>query len=144
MNLTVDLILAPIFTLFIVQSIKLASDGIKGNFNLKNVLTAYGGMPSSHSAVVATLTAMVGYREGVASTAFGIALLFSLIVITDAMVLRKYIDLQGSAIRTIAASLPPAVQTRLNLPAKRLQHTFFQVVVGTLIGVAIASLVHFL
>ncbi|MCH7492966.1 divergent PAP2 family protein [Patescibacteria group bacterium] len=92
MNFALEIIIAPILTMIAVQTIKLATDGIKGNLNFKNILTTYGGMPSSHSAFVAALTTMVAYKEGIDTVAFSISVVFSLLVITDAMQLRKHID----------------------------------------------------
>jgi len=141
MVLSLEIILAPILTLFVVQSIKLATDGIKGNFNLKSVLTSYGGMPSSHTAVVTSLCAMIGYKEGIESTAFGIAVIFSLIIITDTLVLRKFIDQNSQVVKQLVQKLPPQDQQEFPSIITKLQHTLPQVGVGALIGFVIASLI---
>ncbi|WP_174614129.1 divergent PAP2 family protein [Virgibacillus ihumii] len=48
-----------------------------------------GGMPSSHSAAVAALTTGVGIIEGVASTIFAVATVFSIIIMFDASGVRR-------------------------------------------------------
>ncbi|WP_404454026.1 divergent PAP2 family protein [Oceanobacillus kapialis] len=48
-----------------------------------------GGMPSSHSAAVAALTTGVGIVEGVTSTTFAVACVFSIIIMFDASGVRR-------------------------------------------------------
>ena len=144
MNISVELLLAPIMTLFIVQSIKLATDGIKGNFNFKSILTAYGGMPSSHAAVVTSLSTMVAYHEGFWSVAFAISAIFSAIVITDAIVLRGFIQAHGEALDHLIKKLPEAEQKSLTFIPSKLRHTMPQVLVGIVIGFAIATIIYLL
>ena len=145
MDLPIKSILAPLITLIIVQSIKLATDRIKGNFNMKNILTAYGGMPSSHTAVVISLTTIVGYTAGIKSPIFAVALIFSLIVITDALVLRGYIDHQGAAVANLIRRLPADEQKKFPyLYATKIKHTIPQVLIGAVIGFCISTIIHYL
>ena len=48
-----------------------------------------GGMPSSHSAAVASLTTSIGILEGVTSNFFAIAFVFGVIVMFDATGIRR-------------------------------------------------------
>lgn len=144
MNISIELLLAPILTLFIVQSIKLTTDGIKGNFNLKSILTAYGGMPSSHAAVVTSLSTMIAYHEGFWSVAFAIAAIFSAIVITDAIVLRGFIQSHGEVLDHLVKKLPESEQKSLVFIPAKLRHTLPQVLVGIVIGFAIATIIKLL
>ena len=142
MNIALQVILAPILSLFVVQSIKLATDGIKGNYNLKNILTSYGGMPSAHAAVVTSLCTMVAYLEGLDSVSFAIAIVFSLIVITDTMVLRKFIDQNSRVVKKLVEKLSASEQQEYPSIITKLQHTFPQVLVGALIGFGIAFIIN--
>ena len=36
-------------------------------------LIGYGGLPSNHSAIVSSMAALIAFREGIASPAFGVA-----------------------------------------------------------------------
>ncbi|WP_156288532.1 divergent PAP2 family protein [Oceanobacillus salinisoli] len=49
-----------------------------------------GGMPSSHSAAVAALTTAIGMVEGVSSSMFAIAAIFSVITMYDASGVRRH------------------------------------------------------
>lgn len=139
-----EIILAPLISMFVVQSIKLATDGIKNNFTLKDFLTGYGGMPSSHTAVVVALSTMVGYVAGVNSAAFAVAVVFSVIVISDAISLRKVVDNNSKAIRLLVKRLPAAEQNQFPENPRNIEHTLPQVLVGGLIGFSIAFLIHLL
>lgn len=93
-----------------------------------------GGMPSSHSAVVASLAALVGKYEGVDSAIFAVALIFAFIVMYDAAGVRRAAGKQAKLLNRIIetpglSSLE--VQERL---VEVLGHTPIQVFVGALIG----------
>ena len=139
-----SIILTPIFTLVIVQALKLAFDGIKGNFNLKTLINTYGGMPSSHTAFVVSLTAIVGFKEGINSTLFAICVIFSLLIISDAWIFRRHVGRYGRAILRIIKLLPE--QERNDFPSldRELGHTFPEILVGAAVGFVIAFIVNLL
>jgi len=142
MSLWFEIILAPLLSMIVVQSIKLAIDGIKGNFTLGDFMTAYGGMPSSHSAVVVSLCASVAYTSGVNSAAFAIAVVFSVIVISDAISLRKVVDNNSKSVQKLINRLPESDRTGFLPNPRKIEHTFPQVLVGGLIGFIIAFLIN--
>lgn len=142
MNITIQIIITAIVTIFIVQTLKLTTDGIKGNFNMKSILSVYGGMPSSHTAVVTSLTTLVGYHEGMNSAAFGIAIIFSAIIIVDAMKFRGYVDDNSKVLKKIVDNHPEIVKDGLKPIATKLQHTPLQVLIGALIGFGIGTLAY--
>ena len=142
MNL--EIILAPILTLIVVQAIKLATDGIKGNFDVRHLVNTYGGMPSSHTAFVVSLTSMIGFKEGVSCAAFAVAATFSLLFISDAAIFRRHVGIYGQTLKKLIDKLPdlekkefPEIQTKLG-------HTLLQIIVGGLIGFTIAFLINLL
>ncbi|MFA5051687.1 MAG: divergent PAP2 family protein [Patescibacteria group bacterium] len=144
MDIFVKIIITPFITLFIVQSIKLMTDGIKGNYNIRDMFFTYGGMPSSHTAFVTSLSVMVAYTEGLNSSDFGIAMVLSLIVITDAVILRRYIDGHGRAVKMLVERLPAEEQKKFPHVATRLEHTIPQVLVGAGVGFTIATLIYYI
>ena len=73
-------IFLPLIAAIIAQIIKLIINGIKNKFSWAE-LNSYGGMPSSHAALVITLTTLVGYYEGWTSAVFAVAFVFAVIVI---------------------------------------------------------------
>jgi len=100
--------------------------------SIRNLL--YGGMPSTHTAIVASLATVVGVSEGISSTTFGITLIFSLIVIYDATRLRAIVGEHSSILNKLRAdaSQPPLPET--------VGHTTTQVIAGIVFGIALSLL----
>ncbi|MFC2947146.1 divergent PAP2 family protein [Virgibacillus sediminis] len=60
-----------------------------------------GGMPSSHSAAVAALTTGIGIIEGVTSSVFAVAFVFSIITMYDASGVRRQAGEQAIVINQL-------------------------------------------
>ena len=98
-----------------------------------------GGMPSSHSATVASLTVAVGIKEGLGSTLFIICVFFTLIVIRDAMGVRRSSGLQARALNLLGKNTSERIGFEYN-PVKEIQgHSPLEVIVGSLLGIFIAA-----
>ena len=130
----------PFFTWLSIQVFKVVWDIIKNKkFNFKRLVGA-GGMPSSHSAVVMTITVMVGKEAGFGSYAFALAFIFSLIVMYDAAGVRRAAGEQASVLNKIIETPGLSgveVQKRL---LEALGHTPTQVFVGALIGIIVGAI----
>ena len=96
---------------------------------------AAGGMPSSHTAFVATLTTAIGLRAGVASDLFAIACAFSVIIIFDAIRVRGAIQINSEALRQMIAPMPEANRP---VTSHDVGHSIPEVGVGLLIGIGSA------
>ena len=73
-------IYVPLLIWICVQTFKVIYDLVKTKkFNFKRIMGA-GGMPSSHTAVVTSLTAMIGKYEGFDSSIFALSLIFAMVV----------------------------------------------------------------
>jgi acid phosphatase family membrane protein YuiD len=72
----------------------------KSRFNLQAMLST-GGMPSGHSALVASLATGIGIKYGPLHDLFVLALVFAAIVIYDAMNIRYQSGLHAHALNTI-------------------------------------------
>jgi hypothetical protein len=95
-----------------------------------------GGMPSRHASIVTALTYSVGLVEGFNSTPFFISLVFSLLVLRDAIGVRHNVD-------TLAGVLNKHVkkQERIHVVSG---HTKRQVLAGVLLGLFIVTLLYYL
>lgn len=108
-------------------------------FNFKRIMGA-GGMPSSHSAVVAGLATLVGKYEGVNSSIFAVALIMAFVVMYDACGVRRAAGKQAELLNKLIET--PGL-TGLQVSEKLVEvlgHTPVQVFVGALIGI-IAGLI---
>ena len=133
------LFLIPIITLLINQLIKMLIEALRGNFSWYKLFT-YGGMPSSHSALVTSLTIVIAYYQGISSPSFALALIFSIIVIKDASGIRLKLGQQGKIINSLIKELPDQKEYKYPVLAEKLGHTNFEVLVGVLTSIIITSL----
>lgn len=102
-----------------------------------------GGMPSSHSAAVASLTTAVGIDEGLDSPAFAISAVFAAIVLHDAAGVRQAAGMQAHVINDLVRELHHLLDEKFPKQVLRtlLGHTVPQVIVGAILGVLVAFLV---
>lgn len=98
-------------------------------------LTGSGGMPSSHSAFVSALATSIGLLEGFDSAAFAVAFVLAFIVMYDASGVRKAAGDQAKVINTLQEQLMENAPVYLK---ELIGHTRLEVIVGCLLGVAIA------
>ncbi|KAJ0971755.1 hypothetical protein J5N97_019714 [Dioscorea zingiberensis] len=97
-----------------------------------------GGMPSSHSALCMGLTSSVALCHGVADSLFPVCLGFSLIVMYDAIGVRRHAGMQAEVLNKIIGDLfegHPISQRKLK---ELLGHTPSQVIAGALLGILVA------
>ncbi|KAI9073217.1 hypothetical protein K1719_044826 [Acacia pycnantha] len=102
------------------------------------LLFASGGMPSSHSALCTALTTSVALCHGVADSLFPVCLGFSLIVMYDAIGVRRHAGMQAEVLNVIVADLfqgHPMSERKLK---EFLGHTPSQVLAGALLGTLVA------
>ena len=97
-----------------------------------------GGMPSSHSSLVMTLVVMVARADGISSTTFALALAFAVIVMYDAMGVRRAAGEQAKTINMIVEEWLPDSDMLMEDRLKELiGHTPLQVLMGAILGIAI-------
>lgn len=94
-----------------------------------------GSMPSSHSALVATLCTTIGFRSGVNSDVFILSLGFYLVTIRDAVGVRRANGLQAAMLNKIGRLLATKNIIEEVKPIKEVQgHTPAEVIIGSLLG----------
>ena len=130
----------PLLVWLAIQIVKFITDWIVNKKpNFKRLFGA-GGMPSSHSAVVATLTTLIGQEYGVESGIFAMSCVFSAIVMYDAAGVRRAAGKQATLLNKLvenAANSGIVVSEKL---VEVLGHTPLQVLVGAIIGVLVGLL----
>ena len=97
-------------------------------------------MPSSHTAVVTSLSMLVGKSEGFDSAVFAVALVFAMVVMYDAAGVRRAAGKQAHLLNKIIETpglTGVEVQERL---VEVLGHTPLQVIVGAIIGITVGLL----
>ena len=104
-----------------------------------NIIFGSGGMPSSHSATVCSLTAAVGFDCGVRSPLFGVCCILAFIVMYDAMGVRRETGDLGKALNDLSQLFVD--MGKPISPEKKFKelvgHTPLQVVCGAILGIAV-------
>ncbi|MBN1376833.1 divergent PAP2 family protein [Candidatus Woesearchaeota archaeon] len=134
----IKLILVLGLTFFISQTFKFVIDSFSmGKLYFWSYLQD-GGMPSTHSAVVTSLTLVVYFNQGF-SLLFFVVFVFSLIILNDAMKVRYETELEAKDLNKVMRKLHILHKT-LN---ERVGHKPLQVLAGIMLGFII-SLIFYL
>ena len=128
-------IIIPIIVVITSQTLKLLTDGIKGNFDLKNMLLSYGGMPSAHTAFIVSITTLVGLRQGFDSAIFALALVFTLIVMRDAVGFRNILGRQAQVFNKVIEQLPETEKKSMPRFREVMGHSVLEVSAGAIWGI---------
>lgn len=110
--------------------------------NIVRLLDGTGGMPSTHSCLVSSLTTTILLLYGIESPLFIISLVFSLIVMYDAMGIRYESGKQAEAINNLVAKMSK-LETRKEIKKLKEQvgHKPIEVFCGMILGVVISFLI---
>ncbi|KAG2498826.1 hypothetical protein HYH03_003019 [Edaphochlamys debaryana] len=107
----------------------------KGVWDLGAVLES-GGMPSSHSSLCAGITTAVAIQEGLGSPLFAACMCFSVIVMYDAMGVRRHAGMQAAVLNKVISELLDDDHPMGDVKLKEvLGHTPRQVLCGGVLGI---------
>ena len=105
------------------------------------LLLRAGGMPSSHSALVASAAHAAGLFVGFASPIFAVALTLAVIVIYDATGIRRQAGKHAEYINRIIRDRLKGVDSRDHQLREVLGHTPLEALAGTVLGIAVAQVI---
>lgn len=98
-------------------------------------MLSVGGMPSSHTALVASLAMSVGMNAGFGSASFAVAVGLAIVVMFDAAGIRQAAGKQAEKINQIVEELFSGHPLNEEQLRELLGHTPLQVMVGAIVGV---------
>ena len=104
-------------------------------------LVGSGGMPSSHSATVCALATASCIKFGPGSFEFAVSLILSIIVMHDAMGVRRETGIQARVLNELIETFAKMGHSELSAEDKLKEfvgHTPLQVLIGALLGISIA------
>ena len=105
-----------------------------------------GGMPSSHSATVCAMVVATGRYCGITSTEFALAAVISIIVMYDAMGVRRETGIQAKVLNEMLEAF--STMGKKMSPEEKLKefvgHTPLQVLAGAILGIVIAVVICYL
>jgi acid phosphatase family membrane protein YuiD len=123
---------------FLAQLLKVVLGGTQKKKYDFRWLFDTGGMPSAHSATVASLSTATGLYYGFNTIPFLIALTFSLITMFDAAGVRRHFGIQARILNEMMNDF----YTKGAVPERRVKellgHTPVEVLVGAVTGVIVA------
>ena len=93
-----------------------------------------GGMPSSHSSLVACICTMVAFRSGFSSDVFILALCFYLVTVRDAVGVRRANGIQAKMLNEMGRALEQKGLYEFKKIKEVQGHTPLEVFVGSLLG----------
>jgi len=130
-------IIIPIIVGITSQALKLLTDSIKGNFDLKNLFISYGGMPSAHTAFAISITTLVGLRIGFDAPIFAIALVFTILIMRDAVAFRNHLGNQATIFNRFIDKLPASEKQNVPRFRERMGHSVLEVLGGVIWGIGL-------
>ncbi len=113
---------------------------IAGHISMER-FTGSGGLPSSHSATVCAMATASYLEYGASGFEFAISLLLAIIVMHDAMVVRRETGIQAKLLNNIIILLNDSEKHEVsghNKLKELIGHTPFQVFVGAILGIITA------
>ena len=115
---------------------------VEKKFDIKR-LFGDGGMPSGHSATVGALAVMCGYVCGIDSPIFALSAILMIIVMKDAMGVRREAGKQAVSIKELADIINQAFagkteEIRTEKLKELVGHTPMQVFFGFVTGIAVS------
>lgn len=108
------------------------------------LLLRAGGMPSSHSALVAATAHSIGLFVGFETPLFALSLATAIIVIYDATGIRRQAGQHAEIINAMIRDLAHGHPLKQQQLREVLGHTPLEALAGTLLGLAVAHLIWFL
>lgn len=149
--ITNPVLIVPACSWLIAQVLKSIISAIVNKKFSFDRLVGDGGMPSGHSATVTALAVMCGLSPdaGFDSTIFGLAVMFAIVVMHDALGVRRETGKQAVSIIKMSELLNDYFSERDEfIKTDKLKvlvgHTPLQVVCGSLLGAAIAIIYYFI
>lgn len=130
-----QILLLPLISGITAQIIKFFIKSNKQKFSLNNIL-AYSGMPSGHSAIIISLATIIGLKEGLNSSLLAVCVVLAIIVIRDALGIRRYLGEHGRVLNILVKDLgnDHVLDQKYPRLLEKIGHTPLQVLVGSLIG----------
>ena len=143
-NTGLEALLVAVFSAFLAQLIKFFIFTIKTKKVNFKTFTTTGGMPSSHSAGVTALAVSIGLIDGFTSTTFAVATGFAMITMYDAAGVRRAAGKTAACLNKMMDDFyKHDVQAIGGKLKELLGHTPFEVIMGSILGLAIAYFFHF-
>lgn len=135
-----DVLITAIIGWFIAQVIKVLLVLLQNKRIDWSRFVGSGGMPSSHTSFVMSLTTAIGYTEGISSNAFAICAVLAFVVMYDASGVRRATGTQAKVINKLVDSYEETEDIEISDEKLKelIGHSPIEVFAGALLGFLIA------
>lgn len=130
-------LITPFLAWLVAGCLKFLINSIKAK-QLAFGLIGYGGLPSNHSAIVSSMAALIAFKEGIDTPAFGVAFTLAFIVMLDANSLRRAVGKHAVEINKLAKDDP-----EYRLLRERMGHTKIEILAGISVGLLVAFILFY-
>jgi uncharacterized protein len=140
------ILLTPFIAAATAQIIKLIIKARTHKVKFRDLLN-YSDMPSGHTALVVSMLTIIGLTQGATSPLFGLAFVFTILVINDAVRLRNYMGQQGAALNVLIKDLKDddiTLDHRYPHLLDKIGHKTSQVLAGMLLGIIVSLISYFI
>lgn len=134
-------VMSCVVTFLLAKLLKAVIMTYRGKERTWRLFFTAGGMPSVHTATVAALASSFFLQEGVTSLSFAI-LVFSLIIIHDAMSVRWLVGQQSVMLNKIMTTLRKEGKLSPRKMEEIMGHTPAQVIGGIVLGLFVSVIVY--
>ncbi len=135
-------LVAAVASWLVAQFIKLFTFALREKRFDYGFLFRLGGMPSSHTASAAACAMSVGLRAGFGSAVFAVGTGMLALIMIDAQSVRRAAGVQARLLNQMAEEFYRDHKFSPEKLVEFLGHTRLEVVMGALLGIAIALAVH--
>jgi hypothetical protein len=129
---------------FLAQIIKFILGYLKNRRWDWILLLRAGGMPSSHSALVAGVAHSLGLTQGFGSPYFALAFVLAVVVIYDATGIRRQAGKHAHIINKMITELASGHPLKQEQLREVLGHTPLEALAGTILGILVAQIIWWL
>lgn len=136
--------LSAFFSWFLAQVLKAVIETLRSRSTsskdvAQTIFWKTGGMPSSHSSLVTALATSMGFEYGLSSPLFTLSLFYGILIIRDALGVRRAAGMQAQALNRLGLELRDRMGIRFRTVREINGHTAAEVSVGVLLGFFIAT-----
>jgi acid phosphatase family membrane protein YuiD len=136
------LFIVPIIAWAVSQIIKTVTIIVRDKKLSLRAMVKDGGMPSAHSATVIALAVMSGWTQGFGSAAFAISMILAVVIMRDAVGVRRESGVNASIIKLLAKRSNSQLKDgeehiKTDMLKELVGHTPLQVACGCIIGIIV-------
>jgi hypothetical protein len=98
----------------------------------------YGGFPSTHTAIITSICFLIGFKESIQASTFGLSLACAILFVIDALSLRNRVEQHAKQINEINRKF----EIQNYSLREKIGHNYFEVFGGLMVGFFVSYTVY--